>query len=112
MRQKFKATGNGHSPTATLKTIQRHRVKAGKDTLRGINAPDAIQQELFSALGIRTPPNHWRCATNATSIPNGRLRLNSTIDVNQRGFMSDRKLLEMPTRGTRPRYRERARSTS
>ena len=61
MRQKLKAAGNDHSPTAALKilqTIQRHRVKVGKDTLRGINAPDPIQQELFSALGTRTPPNH------------------------------------------------------
>lgn len=60
MRMRLKAAGNPHSPTAAvriLQTIQRHQVKVGKDTLRGINAPDPIQQELFHALGTKLPSN-------------------------------------------------------
>ena len=61
MRMRLKAAGNPHSPTAALKilqSIQRHQVKVGKDILRGINAPDPIQQELFAAIGAKAPPSH------------------------------------------------------
>lgn len=59
MRSKLKAAGSEHSPTTALRllqTIQRHRVKVGKDILHGINAPDPIQQQLFAALDTKTPP--------------------------------------------------------
>ena len=61
MRTRLKAAGNPQSPSAVLKilqTIQRHQVKVGSETLRGINAPTPVQQELFTALGTQTPPNH------------------------------------------------------
>lgn len=61
MRMRLKAAGSNQSPTAVLKilqTIQRHQVRVGNETLRGINAPTPAQQELFSALGTQTPPNH------------------------------------------------------
>lgn len=60
MRIRLKAAGNPHSPTAALKvlhTIQRHQVQVGQQTLRGINAPDPIQHELFAAIGAKAPPN-------------------------------------------------------
>ena len=60
MRMRLKAEGSSQSPTAALRvlqTIQRHQVKLGKDTLRGINAPDPTQQELFSALHVKHPPS-------------------------------------------------------
>ena len=60
MRMRLKAAGNHCSPTAArnaLQTSQRHQVKVGKDTLRGINAPNPIQQELFAAIGAKAPPN-------------------------------------------------------
>jgi transposase len=61
MRMRLKAAGSNQSPTAVLRilqTIQRHQVRVGNETLRGINAPTPAQQELFSALGTQTPPNH------------------------------------------------------
>ena len=61
MRMRLKMAGSNQSPTAVLKllqTIQRHQVKVGNQTLRGINAPTLAQQELFTALGTQTPPNH------------------------------------------------------
>ncbi|MBN8726993.1 MAG: IS1634 family transposase [Xanthomonadales bacterium] len=61
MRMRLKAAGSNQSPTAVLRilqTIQRHQVKVGTETLRGINAPTLAQQELFTALGTQTPPNH------------------------------------------------------
>jgi transposase len=59
MRMRLKADGSSQSPTTALRVlqpIQRHQVKLGKDTLRGINAPDPTQQELFSALHVKHPP--------------------------------------------------------
>jgi len=41
-----------------LATIQRHQVKLGRQTLRGINAPTAQQLELFAALDTKSPPKH------------------------------------------------------
>jgi len=61
MRMRLKAAGSNQSPTAVLRilqTIQRHQVRVGNETLRGINAPTLAQQELFSALGTQNPPNH------------------------------------------------------
>ena len=41
-----------------LATIQRHQVKLGRQSLRGINAPTAQQLELFAALDTKSPPKH------------------------------------------------------
>jgi transposase len=61
MRQKLKANGAEHSPEAALKilqTIQRHHVRIGDQTLAGINAPSAEQQQLFARLETSTPSMH------------------------------------------------------
>src|SRR5690606_5998944 len=74
MRMRLKAAGSNQSPTAVLRilqTIQRHQVRVGNETLRGINAPTLAQRELFSALGTQNPPTHERCATDATSRLSG-----------------------------------------
>jgi len=60
-RIRLKAAGSTQSPTAVLRllqTIQRHQVKVGTEALRGINVPTPAQQELFSAVGTQTSPNH------------------------------------------------------
>ncbi len=36
--------------------MQRHRVKVGRDTLHGINAPEPIQQQRFAALDTKASP--------------------------------------------------------
>lgn len=61
MRQRLHARDAEHSPDAALKllkTIQQHRVRVGKQTLAGINAPSAEQRDLFAHLGTAIPPMH------------------------------------------------------
>ena len=61
MRRKLRAAGLEQTPTAALRllaTIQRHQVRLGRQTLRGINAPTAQQLELFAALDTKRPAHH------------------------------------------------------
>lgn len=58
MRMRLKAHGSDHSPKTSLellRRLQQHRVQIGTQRLTGISKTTAVQLELFTALGIRSP---------------------------------------------------------
>lgn len=55
---RLKAHGSDHSPKTSLellRRLQQHRAQIGTQRLTGISKTTAVQLELFTALGIRSP---------------------------------------------------------